>query len=160
MNWGRVMHICVDDLGQPWFRYWRVAWSSPSHYLNQCWRICQLDIQKQISVKFEAIWLLFFFHWRKYVWICRLEKWIPSCLGLNELNWASISGWSTLTQVMSCCLTAPSHSQDQCWPIDLRILACFPEQILFDRKQYTDRIIFIWNYFSSWHKYISQGPVS
>ena len=24
---------------QHWFRYWLVAWSAPSHYLNQCWNI-------------------------------------------------------------------------------------------------------------------------
>ena len=28
-------HICVSELGQHWFRLWLVAWSAPSHYLNQ-----------------------------------------------------------------------------------------------------------------------------
>ena len=34
-----VPHICVSELGHHWFRYWLVAYSAPSHYLNQCWRI-------------------------------------------------------------------------------------------------------------------------
>ena len=29
-----VPHICVSDLGQHWFRWWLVAYSPPSHYLN------------------------------------------------------------------------------------------------------------------------------
>ena len=31
-----VPHICVGELGQHWFSYWFVAYSAPSHYLNQC----------------------------------------------------------------------------------------------------------------------------
>ena len=29
-------YICVSKSGQYWFWYWRVAYSVPSHYLNQC----------------------------------------------------------------------------------------------------------------------------
>ena len=32
-------HICVSESGQHWFRQWLVAYSAPSHYLNQCWVI-------------------------------------------------------------------------------------------------------------------------
>ena len=31
-----VLHICVREWGQHWFRYWLIAYSAPSHYLNQC----------------------------------------------------------------------------------------------------------------------------
>ena len=34
-----VPHICICELGQHWFRWWLVACSAPSHYLNQCWLI-------------------------------------------------------------------------------------------------------------------------
>ena len=34
-----VPHICVNESGQHWFRSWLVAYSAPSHYLNQCWVI-------------------------------------------------------------------------------------------------------------------------
>ena len=31
-----VPHKCVSESGQHWFRWWIVAFSAPSHYLNQC----------------------------------------------------------------------------------------------------------------------------
>ena len=37
--WGPVMHVCVREIGHHWFRKRLVACSTPSHYLNQCWRI-------------------------------------------------------------------------------------------------------------------------
>ena len=36
---GRVMHICTGKLSNYWVRWWLVACSAPSHYLNQCWYI-------------------------------------------------------------------------------------------------------------------------
>ena len=30
-------HVYVSESGQHWFRQWLVAYSAPSHYLNQCW---------------------------------------------------------------------------------------------------------------------------
>ena len=34
-----VPHICVNELGRQWFRWWVFACSAPSHYLNQCWLV-------------------------------------------------------------------------------------------------------------------------
>ena len=34
-----VPHICISEPGQHWFRWWLVACSAPSNYLNQCWFI-------------------------------------------------------------------------------------------------------------------------
>ena len=34
-----VPDICVRESGQHWFRWWLVACSAPSHYLNQCFVI-------------------------------------------------------------------------------------------------------------------------
>ena len=34
-----VPHICVSESVQHCFRKWLVAYSAPSHYLNQCWVI-------------------------------------------------------------------------------------------------------------------------
>ena len=49
------------------------------------------------------------------------HPWVSSCLWVNSLgpsdaiwHWKS---WSTLVQVMACCLTAPSHYLNQCWLI-------------------------------------------
>ena len=40
--------------------------------------------------------------------------------------WRHRSG-STLAQVMACCLTAPSHYLNQCWPLISEVLWCSPE---------------------------------
>ena len=40
-----VPHICISELGQHWFRKWLVAYSAPSHYLNQCCLIVNWTIQ-------------------------------------------------------------------------------------------------------------------
>ena len=34
-----VPHICIRELGQHWLSQWLVAYSAPSHCLNQCWPI-------------------------------------------------------------------------------------------------------------------------
>ena len=36
---GWITHICVSKEGHHWYKLWPVAWSTPSHYLNQCWHI-------------------------------------------------------------------------------------------------------------------------
>ena len=38
-HWGKVTQICVSKLGHHTFRWWLVAGSASSHYLNQCWLI-------------------------------------------------------------------------------------------------------------------------
>ena len=43
-HWGRVTHICVSKLVHLWFRLWIVAYSAPSHYLNQWWQIIILTL--------------------------------------------------------------------------------------------------------------------
>ena len=45
---------------------------------------CQLDRQKQTSVKFESEF--YQFHSRKCYWICRLPEWRPFCLSLNVVT--------------------------------------------------------------------------
>ena len=50
------------------------------------------------------------------------QCWLPSIMPYVEINslrpsdaiWRQRS-WTTLVQVMACCLTAPSHHLNQCW---------------------------------------------
>ena len=57
-------------------------------------------------------------------YMCQRKTWVailslPQCvnsLGPSDAIWRHRSG-STLTQVMACCLTAPSHYLNQCWLI-------------------------------------------
>ena len=48
-----VPHICVSELGQHWFRWWLVAWSAPSHYLNQCWNIVNGTLGNKLQWKLD-----------------------------------------------------------------------------------------------------------
>ena len=50
-RWGRLMHICVTNLGHHWFRWWLVAWSAPSHCLNQCCVIVNLTLGSKLGSK-------------------------------------------------------------------------------------------------------------
>ena len=50
-RWGRLMHICVTNLGHHWFRWWLVAWSAPSHCLNQCCVIVNLTLGNKLGSK-------------------------------------------------------------------------------------------------------------
>ena len=36
-----------------WFRQWLVAWSIPSHYLNQCWNIVNLALSNKFQLNFN-----------------------------------------------------------------------------------------------------------
>ena len=47
-----VPNICVGVLDQHWFRQWLVAYSAPSHYLNQCWVIVNLNLRNKLQWNF------------------------------------------------------------------------------------------------------------
>ena len=44
-----VPHICVSESGQHWLRWWVVAYSAPSHYLNQCWVIVNWTLSRKLQ---------------------------------------------------------------------------------------------------------------
>ena len=48
-HWGGVTHICVVELGHHWFRWWLVACSASSHYLNQCWNIVNWTLGNKLQ---------------------------------------------------------------------------------------------------------------
>ena len=50
-------------------------------------------------------------------------------LGPSDAIWR----WSTLVQVMACCLTAPSHYLNQCWLIISKVLWHSSEDIIMRR---------------------------
>ena len=57
---------------------------------------------------------------RQLFWIKSISNGFNS-LGPSDAIWRWIS-WSTLVQVMACCLTAPSHYLNQCWLIINKVL--------------------------------------
>ena len=52
-----VPHICVSELRQHWFRSWFVAYSAPSHRLNQCWVKVNLTLETFLGTKFSEIFI-------------------------------------------------------------------------------------------------------
>ena len=50
-----VLHICVGEPGQHRLRYWLVACSAPSHYLNQCSFILNSTVRNKLQEKLNKI---------------------------------------------------------------------------------------------------------
>ena len=68
-----------------------------------------------------------------WIYICEMsstslgDQWVNSLVPSDAIwRWGS---WSTLVQVMACCLTAPSHYLNQCWLIISRALLHSSEDI-------------------------------
>ena len=59
-------------------------------------------------------------------------------LGPSDAIWRWRS-WSTLVQVMACCLTAPSHYLNQCWLIISKVLWHSSEDIIMRRFEDTNQ---------------------
>ena len=60
-------------------------------------------------------------------------QWVNS-LGPSDTIWRWRS-WSTLYQIMTCCLTAPSHYLNQCWLIISKVLWHSSESIILRRSE-------------------------
>ena len=81
-----VPHMCVSESGQHWFRKWLVAYSAPSHYLNQCriivnWTLrnkFQWNCNRNTNKTFRSI---------KYIWKYRLRN------GGHFVRWDGIILW-------------------------------------------------------------------
>ena len=119
---------------------------------------CQLYHNEHISMKYYLKCKSFYSG--KWKWKCRLPKWRPSCLGLNMLRdtilqcfnvkeqinllmpsdaiwrWRS---WSTLVQVMACCLTVPSHYLNQCWLTISKVLWHSSDDFIIRRFEDTNQ---------------------
>ena len=78
--------------------------------------------------------LLLFWHWASIgpmhnaVWAttkcwASWNMWAFNSLGPSDAIWHWRS-WSTLVQVMACCLTAPSHYLNHCWLIIIMVQWC------------------------------------
>ena len=52
--------MCVNESGQHEFRKWLVAYSAPSHYLNQCWVIVNWTLRDKLPRNFKQNTQIFF----------------------------------------------------------------------------------------------------
>ena len=80
-----------------------VAWWHPSHYLIQCWLLISEVPWHSPESSFST---------QTTTCVCILFN----SLRPSDAIWRQWF-WTTLAQVMACCLTAPSHYLNQCWLI-------------------------------------------
>ena len=62
-HWGFIeaewcIYVSVNK--HHWFRLWLVAWSVPSHYLNQCWNVVNWTLRNKLQWHFD---------WNSYIFI-------------------------------------------------------------------------------------------
>ena len=97
---------CVSELRQHCFRWWLVAYSAPSHYLNQCWGIVNWTLRNKLQWNPNRI-IFFSIHENafenivfKMVNILSRRRWVNSLWPSDDI-WRQES-MSTLVQVMAC----------------------------------------------------------
>ena len=143
-HWGRVAHICVNNL--------TILGSDNGLLPGWCQAIIRNNdrmlLIRPLGTNFhEILSKIHTFSFKKMLLKMLSAKWRPSCLGLNVLKkliwkccqqsgghfvlatvslWASGAIWrqrygSTLVQVMACCLMASSHYLNQCWLITIKV---------------------------------------
>ena len=79
-----VSHIWVSESDQHWFRKWLVAYSVPSHYLNQSWVIVNWTLSNKLQRNLTEIQN---FHSQKCIWKYCLQKcyyFVQGRMGWNE----------------------------------------------------------------------------
>ena len=105
-HWGRETPICVTKQGHHWFRYWLVAWSAPSHYLNQCWIIVNWTLSNIFQWNLNQNTTIFIEEnaFENVIW-----KWRPFCLGFSVLEkyWGMVVqmgtiGWGSGLSCVRC----------------------------------------------------------
>ena len=69
-------------------------------------------------------------------------RWQFNLLGPSDTIWCWKS-WSTLVQVMACCLTAPSHYLNSCWLIISKVLWHSSDDIIIRRFEDTNQSSYI-----------------
>ena len=99
-----VPHICVSKSDQHWFRQWLVAYSAPSHYLNQCWVIVNWTRGRNFSeilIKIQNI------PFTKMHLKISSAKWRSFCPGGRSVNYPGPHvgpWWSLFTREVSVIL--------------------------------------------------------
>ena len=114
LSWFGVNSLRLSDLymcqetNHHWFRQWLVAWSAPSHYLNQCWNIVNWTLR---NTNFSEILIaIHMFSFKKLHLKMSSGKWRPFCLSLNVStyinSWKFSGVYSALWSLMPWCWIA------------------------------------------------------
>ena len=88
-----VPHICISESGQHWFIWWLVAYSTTSHYLNQCWVIINWILRNKLHWNVNQNSRLFLpkIALENIVWgmaaILSRGRWVNECIFLICTAW-------------------------------------------------------------------------
>ena len=77
-----------------WFRQWLVAWSAPSHFLNQCWDIVNWTLRNKLQWNFNRYSNIFIQENAFENGVCERASILsrPQCVNINIL-WPSVAKW-------------------------------------------------------------------
>ena len=132
-------HICVSEQGQHWFRLWLVAYSAPSHYLNQCWIIVNWTLRNTLQWSFNQNTNIFIYGNASENIICKMADILSKG---NELtmNQHRIGWWFVAKQAVSQYL-------NQWWPSLLRHRCVTQSRCVNTLRPQQNE----WPRFSGWH---------
>ena len=91
-----VPHICVSESGQHWFRKWLIAYSAPSHFLNQCWVIVKWTLRNKLQWNFAQNTKLFIHENASENTVCDMAV-ILSRGGDLQSQWYNAAWWQPIS---------------------------------------------------------------
>ena len=95
-HWGRMMHICINNLAIIGLDNGLFTLSVPSHYLNQCWNIVNWTLRNQHQRNFHLNSNIFIHQNASESGVCEMAailSW-PQCVNI----WV----WSKTSPVLPC----------------------------------------------------------
>ena len=92
---------------QHWFRKWLVAWTAPSHYLNQCWNIVNWTLRNKCQWNFNQNSSIFIQANAFENVICEMASILsqPQCVkkhGISSSRFIAPYGWRGISHPSPC----------------------------------------------------------
>ena len=85
-----------------WFRQWLVAWTAPSHSLNQCWNIVNWTLRNKLQWNFNRNSYIFIQENALENVVCEMASILPRPQCVNHVEINVNSCWSH-PEIASCC---------------------------------------------------------
>ena len=95
-----MQRVCISESGKHWFRLWLVAYSAPSHYLNQCCIIVNWNLRDKFQWKFNQYSKFFIRENAFENVVCEMaailsrERWLKVVTVAVSVGFGCVIGWS------------------------------------------------------------------
>ena len=99
-------HTCFNESGRPWFRQWLVAYSAPSHYLNQYWVIINWTLRNDLQWNYNHNAKLFSHENAFEIIVCEIAA---ICPGGDELTQHWLKVMARQWTIASCIVLRAFH---------------------------------------------------